>query len=126
MGNWLLEFAESTSTGHLAEVAEGSGAAIKWLQDRYMKASLQLVDVVGLSVKPIFEYPGADNSYYEIFRTVISTLLGQGRWLFGPKCNYSRVLQPSFLPCPVGRERSRKRSITLTKLDFFSLFPFFF
>ncbi|KAF5212011.1 hypothetical protein E0198_001560 [Clavispora lusitaniae] len=71
-----LEFAESTSTGHLAEVAEGSGAAIKWLQDRYEGVA----PVSGCSRtvrKTNFEYPGADNSYYEIFRTVISTLLGQ-------------------------------------------------
>ncbi|SGZ46997.1 CIC11C00000000171 [Sungouiella intermedia] len=71
-----LEFAVSNSTGHVLEVVEGSGAAIKWLSDRFegkdpVKGCKKTVRRTNL------EYPGADLSYYQIARTLYTSFSGE-------------------------------------------------
>lgn len=70
-----LEFAVSNTTGHILEVVEGSGAAIKWLEDRFNgKPTVQGCKRTVRSTN--LEYPGADLAYYQLIRTLFSSFPG--------------------------------------------------
>lgn len=70
-----FEFASSNSTGHLLEVITGSGAALKWIKDRFegkepIKGCEQTYRLNNLF------YPGAFTQYYEVFSALGKNLLG--------------------------------------------------
>lgn len=70
-----LEFAEANTTGHILEVLEGSGAAIKWLEDRF--AGIPPVEGCQKTVRTTnLEYPGADLSYYQLVQTLFLSIPG--------------------------------------------------
>lgn len=70
-----FEFAVSNSSGHILEVAEGSGAAIKWISDRF--EGKEVVEGCKKTVRLTnLEYPGADLSYFEIVKTLLTSLPG--------------------------------------------------
>lgn len=70
-----LEFAVSNSTGHILEIIEGSGAAVKWISDRFegkkpVEGCKRTVRLTNL------EYPGADLGYYDLVRTLVTSVPG--------------------------------------------------
>lgn len=71
-----MEFATSNTTGHILELVEGSGAALTWLEDR-----LNGVDAVKGCKRTYRDtnlaYPGADLTYYKLFKTAISAYKGE-------------------------------------------------
>lgn len=70
-----FEFAVSNTTGHILEVLEGSGAAIKWLEDRF--AGKDVVDGCQRTVRTTnLEYPGSDLAYYQLVRTLFTSIPG--------------------------------------------------
>ncbi|SGZ54835.1 CIC11C00000002446 [Sungouiella intermedia] len=70
-----FEFSAATSSGHLLEAAEGSGAALKWLEDRFAgKPTVKGCQRTNRTSN--LDYPGADLSYYQILKTVITSIPG--------------------------------------------------
>lgn len=70
-----FEFAVSNTTGHILEVLEGSGAAIKWLEDRF--AGKEVVKGCQRTVRTTnLEYPGSDLAYYQLVKTLITSIPG--------------------------------------------------
>lgn len=72
-----FEYAVSNTSGHIVEAVEGSGAAIKWIQDRFdgkpaIEGCKKTVRTTNL------EYPGVDQTYYWLVRGAIDGLLGEG------------------------------------------------
>ena len=70
-----LEFAVANTTGHILEVVEGSAAAIKWLEDRF--SGKPVVQGCKRTVRSTnLEYPGADLAYYQLVRTLFTSIPG--------------------------------------------------
>ncbi|EGV64305.1 hypothetical protein PSN45_003956 [Yamadazyma tenuis] len=87
-----FEFATSNSTGHILEVIEGSGAALKWISDIFngvppIKGCKQTSRSTNLL------YPGAYKGYYEILTALIENVAGTK---IGPSDseNVKRWLEP--------------------------------
>lgn len=71
-----FEFAVSNTTGHILEVIEGSGAAIKWLEDRF--AGKDAVSGCKRTVRETnLSYPGADLSVYQLISTLVDLVFGE-------------------------------------------------
>lgn len=71
-----LEMAVSNSTGHLLEVVEGSGAAIKWLEDRFNGKENIVKGCQRTDRFTNLDYPGADLAYFQLVRTLFSSIPG--------------------------------------------------
>lgn len=71
-----FELALSESTGHVTEMLQGTGAALKWIEDR-MKGIPAVSVCISITRKTNLEYPGADFSFYELFRSTWETALGR-------------------------------------------------
>lgn len=72
-----LEFSVSNSTGHALELVEGSGAALKWISDRLDGNGTATVTGCQQTFRESnLDYPGADLSFYQIFRSALEGVTG--------------------------------------------------
>lgn len=70
-----FEFAVSNSTGHILEVIEGSGAALKWIKDRFDGVPpTNGCERTARSTNLL--YPGALTGYANIFSALIANVFG--------------------------------------------------
>lgn len=70
-----FEFAVSNTSGHIVEAVEGSGAALAWINARFngeepVSGCTRTVRTTNL------EYPGVDDTYYWVVKTIEGTLFG--------------------------------------------------
>lgn len=71
-----FELALSESTGHITEMLQGTGAALKWIEDRFNGVPA-VTGCVANTRKTNLEYPGADFGFYELFRSTWEAALGK-------------------------------------------------
>ncbi|PVH15706.1 uncharacterized protein CXQ87_003552 [Candidozyma duobushaemuli] len=71
-----LEYAESTTTGHILEAIQGAGAALAWIENRFNGEAP--VDGCNHTVRTSnVLYPGADAQFHQLLRTIPVALTGQ-------------------------------------------------
>lgn len=71
-----FEFAVSSTSGHIVEAVEGSGAALAWINARFNGE--QPVSGCTRTVRATnLDYPGVDNTYYWVVKTIEGTLFGE-------------------------------------------------
>lgn len=78
-----FEFSLSNNSGHFGEMLQGSGAALRWIEDR-LEGGPAVEGCVRTIRQTNLEYPRADVSFYEVFRSSWESVLGWELGRFKP------------------------------------------